>query len=1127
LNRSRPAVPIASPVLAQRPRLWDILLEVQPREMEPRTRILSRPALAARARESIDEGSLLVIAGAGFGKTTLLREAVGEGRLAAAWLSCTPAERDPGALLLRGVGALRAAAPGVAAAFSERLAMAPDPQIDPQAAMRELLRELDTLLVDPIVLVIDDAEHLDGAPEALALISAMIRPDLGKLRPAVASRRRLDLRVARARAVGTVAELRPEDLVFSFEECAAALRAIRSAEPAHEEVEATMSATEGWPLGISLIARTGATANAGGGGREPAGLRSAEGVGEFLDEEILAPLDPELRAAVVDSGIARALTPRVIEALGLGGHFVSRIERAGLLIHPADGEGVAYHPLLLDLLQERLHAERNAEERQALHARVAPAVAESGEIGEAVEHWLAAEAWREAADVLAKEGQALVVSSPGLLRRWLERLPQEVAEEPAMLVLSAQLARTRGDHPAAARLLRRAIEAYETSNDPGEWMARFGLVETLFLSGEFERTVEVAEGFDAPEAAAAGPIAPSVALAAALSLAAIGRFNESDRLAQRAMQPPAAASLAPLENLRRWHTGYPRGHLDEASKLMNAALVETERSDPMGLRLYVIANLALLDDERGARERAVARWSEVAEVGGALAPYMALHARCWRTTLLAERGELGAAEAELALADVPEVGWRGFPFHVARAAVAALRGDPDEAIEAAEKALDLVGPGTVLFRYLAMRQLATALAAVGRWDRSAELIDEGLELVGDLLPGENGRFVRARLLALRAWLRHRRGDEGSLEDLLRCWEEAGPALRFILRRDWEQLAPVVWEALEQDALDPEPTVRRIADAVPAGSALVSLTSHPVAAVRAAALGPAIASGEPEVLRRLPDLARDPDEAVAQAARGVAARATELAPPLEIRMLGGFSVRRGGWVASEHDWGRAAAAKLVRFLVIHRGEPIPEDAIFEALWPALSPSGARRSLRVATSRARRVLDLPGSDHSAIEVGEGTYGLVLRSDDSVDSEAFEAAAEAALAESGESRLPLLERARSLWSGEPLPQHRYDDWARAWHDRLIDRYAAVLGELASHHAKAGSYHAAIEVARELVELDPLDESAHRALIVAYARAGRRGQALRQYLACHRALIDGLGVEPAEDTSALHARILAGERV
>jgi DNA-binding SARP family transcriptional activator len=47
----------------------------------------------------------------------------------------------------------------------------------------------------------------------------------------------------------------------------------------------------------------------------------------------------------------------------------------------------------------------------------------------------------------------------------------------------------------------------------------------------------------------------------------------------------------------------------------------------------------------------------------------------------------------------------------------------------------------------------------------------------------------------------------------------------------------------------------------------------------------------------------------------------------------------------------------------------------------------------------------------------------------------------------------------------------------------------------------------------------------MAAYARTGRRGHALRQYLECRRALVDTLGVEPAEETSRLQARILAGE--
>src|SRR5437763_11120828 len=64
-------------------------------------------------------------------------------------------------------------------------------------------------------------------------------------------------------------------------------------------------------------------------------------------------------------------------------------------------------------------------------------------------------------------------------------------------------------------------------------------------------------------------------------------------------------------------------------------------------------------------------------------------------------------------------------------------------------------------------------------------------------------------------------------------------------------------------------------------------------------------------------------------------------------------------------------------------------------------------------------------------------------------------------------------------------------------------------------------------LVELDPLNEDAHRRLIVAFAQTGRRGHALRQFLECRRALVTELGVEPGEETVALQRRVLAGEAI
>jgi DNA-binding SARP family transcriptional activator len=48
----------------------------------------------------------------------------------------------------------------------------------------------------------------------------------------------------------------------------------------------------------------------------------------------------------------------------------------------------------------------------------------------------------------------------------------------------------------------------------------------------------------------------------------------------------------------------------------------------------------------------------------------------------------------------------------------------------------------------------------------------------------------------------------------------------------------------------------------------------------------------------------------------------------------------------------------------------------------------------------------------------------------------------------------------------------------------------------------------------------------MVAYARAGRRHRALRQFFDCRRALVEQLVVEPGAETARLQQRILAGSR-
>jgi DNA-binding SARP family transcriptional activator len=248
--------------------------------------------------------------------------------------------------------------------------------------------------------------------------------------------------------------------------------------------------------------------------------------------------------------------------------------------------------------------------------------------------------------------------------------------------------------------------------------------------------------------------------------------------------------------------------------------------------------------------------------------------------------------------------------------------------------------------------------------------------------------------------------------------------------------------------------------------------------------------------------------------------------LTITLLGGFSVTRGNRRADDAAWERRVAQRLVRFLLLHRDRAVSEDEALETFWPDRRLDSARRSLHVAISRARRVLDTQDGQ-SVIDASDRVYHLRLRPADTVDADQFEMTALAALGEPGSSRLRSLELAAALWGGEPLPEERYTDWALGWRERLCDLHVAVLAAIADEYLHHGNLVAAGRRAAELVELEPLNEGAHRRLMVAYARAGRRSQALRQFLDCRRALVEQLGIEPSCETACLQQRILSGERV
>jgi DNA-binding SARP family transcriptional activator len=500
----------------------------------------------------------------------------------------------------------------------------------------------------------------------------------------------------------------------------------------------------------------------------------------------------------------------------------------------------------------------------------------------------------------------------------------------------------------------------------------------------------------------------------------------------------------------------------------------------------------------------------------------------WQALLHARAGELAEAEEPLVRAsEHTGVGWREWVTEMARAKVAALGGDAPAAVAACDRALAIAELAPLSERFQAAVDAAPLLFHGGMPAAARALVDGSLELCDERAPGHVGRYSRALLQGLRAWLAEAEGDQtGALDALRAMWSSAGANAADVFRREWRLLEGPLAKALESDELDAEAVVAAIEAAWPGGTALVPLTEHPNPRVRRAAVAPAAVAGHRALLPRLAELADDRDADVAAAARAATARLRAHPPPLAISLLGGFGLRRGSWDVEDSAWDRRIAERLVHYLLVKRGSLVPDDLLLEAFWPDTAHESARRSLKVAVSCARAVLDVPDAP-SVIVSTQGTLGLRLRDGDSVDVDLFEHAAHEGLAARGAERRRLLERAASIWTGEPLPEERYADWAMAWRESLIARYADVLRGLVAACHEDGDHAAATQAARSLVEVDGLDESAHRDLIRAYARSGRRAHALRQYLECRRRLVDELGMEPGKETSDLQRRVLAGEPV
>ena len=241
--------------------------------------------------------------------------------------------------------------------------------------------------------------------------------------------------------------------------------------------------------------------------------------------------------------------------------------------------------------------------------------------------------------------------------------------------------------------------------------------------------------------------------------------------------------------------------------------------------------------------------------------------------------------------------------------------------------------------------------------------------------------------------------------------------------------------------------------------------------------------------------------------------------LSVRLFARFEVRLGERVLIDSTWPRARAKALIKLLALQPGLSLHREQVFELLWPELTTEGAAAQLRQNLYFLRTTLREAGAPESLV-ASDGQL-VALSADASVDIEAFRQAAASARAGGGTSTY---QRALGLCTGDLLPEDLYEEWTqqpRAELTRLRDDLLLELGRKLLSEGQPGD---AVAWLSRLVKAEPAREDAQRELIRAFALAGSRDNALRQYQECRETLERELGVAPSPETEALYREIAAG---
>ena len=957
--------------------------------------------------------------------------------------------------------------------------------ISPQRVLTVLINELAEQIETPWLIVLEDY-HYVTSPVVHQLVDFLLENAPEELHVVLSTRVDPPIAIARLRGRGQLAELRASALRFREEEVSKWMGA-GLPELSSESLNLLSEKTEGWVAALQIVRSSLSGRDAEDVNAMLSGLSgSQQFVFDYLADEVFKRLPEDIQEFLLRTSILQQMDASACNAVASvqnAQSILEGLEKQNLFVASLDAQKkwYRYHYLFREFLLSRL--QRVEAESVIDLERIAGAHYESlGELEVSFSHYVNAQDFESAARVVSVFASDFVERGRvEVLHRYLSALPIELLKaNPELLLQHGNTLLRLGQTGAAVSSYEDARVSFAAQNDSS------GVCRTLTRLAEVNRAqghYRQAERLST-EALSLADIDHTTRAEALMALAkSVGFLTGMDKgreLAERAVEEVRLAGdgvsllsranfLQSLGQICWWH-GDPQATVRYCQEALQIA---PEEFSPIAAQAYISLvtpylywrelDKALQYAERGLQIAQTLHLKELLP-----SAYTALG------NVLTRMGE--TARAEASLRQGMEIGQQlGLASYEQMMATGFLaynlcgQGRVDEARQLAEGVLwSYTGNPDTYEAYVCRSVLADVALENNQLEKAETLYEQLIET------GERRQF-RIPLAMVYFGLAYihletRRNKSGL--------EYARKALRLIEASRVFQLF-----------LDQGERSQNVTEALIHAGEKSSFLER--------------------VLENLPE--KEHAQVIIQNSYSI-----------QVQCFGNFRVLLNGEEVSQERWVSAKARDLLAYFVTMRGEKIPADKVFDAIWGDKERT-SRTAFHTALSRLRNALKTDKDSPRLILVEVGEYWL-----DSarftIDVDEFDSAlAKARAATNIKIRAEWYEHAVDLYRGEYL-QNLYYEWVFPERRRLMQSYLGALQELVSFHLVNQSPKQAVVCIEKAIPLDQLNEDLYCQGMRAYAALNDRTNLSRLFTDLNTLLETELNSKPLPETARLYQELIGG---